>query len=101
MTLQKAHQRRAASRQPALVHRRDDLIQGAVGLLRNQRHNFLDVIVQRRAAPAKRFGSNSPIFPPVLMPAHRRTDADFEAFRRLATRRSLGYRVNDTFTQIR
>jgi hypothetical protein len=34
---QKAKQRRAASRNPTLVHRRDNLVEGPVALVLNQR----------------------------------------------------------------
>src|SRR4029077_15284060 len=59
VALQKAEQRRAASRNPTLVHRRDNLVERPIALLLNQRDNLLGVILQWRPAPATAPGLKS------------------------------------------
>ena len=56
VALQKAEQRRAASRNPTLVHRRDNLVERPIALLLDQRDNLLGVILQWRPARARRDG---------------------------------------------
>ena len=101
VALQKAKQRRAASRNPTLVHRRDNLVERPVALVLNQRDNRLGVILQRRPAPATRLGLKSPRLPPRLMPSHRRANTDAKAFCCLRSGRSLVHRLNHALTQIR
>ena len=101
VALQKSKQRRAASRKPVLVHRRDDLVQRPIPLLCDNLKDLLGVILQLRAAPAAELGFEPPFVPPVLMPANRRTDADTEAFRRLIPCGSLINCLNNTLAQIR
>ena len=80
MAFQEANECRTASGHPALVHRRNGLIQGAVRLLLNQRQNLFGVIFQRGAAATAQLGSNRPIVAPKLRPADRRGNADAKAF---------------------
>jgi hypothetical protein len=93
MALQKAKQRRAASRNPTL-HRRDNLVERPVALVLDQGDNLLGVILQRRPAPATGLGLNRPRLPPRLMPSHRRADADAKAFCCLRSGRSLVHRLS-------
>src|SRR6516225_11528368 len=61
---QKTKQRRAASGDPALPHRRNDLIPRPVVLLFHQGKYLFGVIVQRRAASAAGFGLKTASLPP-------------------------------------
>ena len=62
VALQKSKQRRAASRKPLLVHRRDDLVQRPIPLLCDNLKDLLGVILQLRAAPAPELGFEPPSF---------------------------------------
>ena len=101
VTLKKAKQRGPATKYPALVHRIHNLIQRPITLLIDKGHNFFGMVLQRRAAPAAGLGFIRSGVPPCLMPAHRRADADTEAFRRFMSRRSLVNRFDHTSAQIR
>src|SRR3974377_248694 len=70
---QKTKQRRAASGDPALPHRRNDLIQRPVVLLFHQGKYLFGVILQRRAASAAGFGLQAARLPPCLIPSHQPT----------------------------
>src|SRR5499425_2359498 len=75
VSLKKPPDRRAAARDLVLTHRADDLVQRHVRLYFDQRQQKVRVLLQRRRAPATRFGGTAAGLAKALHPDHRRAGA--------------------------
>jgi hypothetical protein len=100
MAIKKPPKRATATRNPPLVHRRNNLIQRSVGLLVNESEDALGMVLQNRAATPARLRYTHAMIAPTLQPFDRSAGADLKAFGRLTSRRSRLHRFDNSFTQV-
>src|SRR5262249_37909325 len=100
VSVEKTPERTAAGFDPSLAQFCNRFYQGQVRLPGDQIQNLARELFQRRNAPAARLRGGAPLLIPALQPFYRRSHADLETLRRLASRRAGLHSCDNALPQV-
>src|SRR6516165_6646986 len=100
VSVEKTPERTAAGFDPSLAQFCNRFYQAQVRLPGDQIQNLARELFQRRNAPAARLRGGAPLLIPALQPFYRRSHADLETLRRLASRRTGLHSCDNALPQV-